>query len=77
LAQEFRREVSGSIPDEGSGEKMAKGQRELLALVCPICKNQNYITEKNKTNTTNKLVLKKYCKKCKKRTEHKEGSKLK
>jgi large subunit ribosomal protein L33 len=54
-----------------------KGQRELLALVCSVCKNQNYITEKNKTNTTGKLVLKKYCKKCKKKTEHKESSKLK
>jgi len=56
---------------------MAKGQRELLALVCSVCKNQNYITEKNKINTTGKLVLKKYCQKCRKKTEHKESSKLK
>jgi len=54
-----------------------KGQRELLALVCPVCKNQNYVTEKNKTNTPEKLVLKKFCKFCRKRTEHKETSKLK
>jgi len=54
-----------------------KGARQLIALVCSVCKSQNYITEKNKTNTTQKLVLKKYCKKCRKKTEHKESSKLK
>ncbi len=54
-----------------------KGQRQILALVCSVCKSQNYITEKNKTNTPDKLVLKKYCSVCKKKTEHKEKSKLK
>jgi len=54
-----------------------KGTRQLLALVCSVCKNQNYITEKNKTNTPDKLVFKKYCRRCKRRTEHKEKSKLK
>lgn len=54
-----------------------KGQRQILALVCSVCKSQNYITEKNKINTPDKLVLKKYCPVCKKKTEHKEKSKLK
>ena len=54
-----------------------KGPRDIIALVCSVCKSQNYITEKNKTNQPEKLVLKKYCKKCRKTTEHKETSKLK
>jgi large subunit ribosomal protein L33 len=54
-----------------------KGSRQIMALVCTVCKSQNYITEKNKTNKPEKLVLKKYCKQCKRVTEHKESSKLK
>ncbi|MDO8551857.1 MAG: 50S ribosomal protein L33 [bacterium] len=54
-----------------------KGARQALALVCTVCKNQNYITEKNKTNTPEKLELKKYCKFCRKVTSHKERNKLK
>lgn len=54
-----------------------KGSRQLYALLCSVCKNQNYVTEKNKTNTEGKLELKKYCDKCRKHTLHKESSKLK
>jgi large subunit ribosomal protein L33 len=54
-----------------------KGPRQILALVCTACKSQNYITEKSKVNTPDKLVLKKFCKRCRKVTEHKETSKLK
>jgi large subunit ribosomal protein L33 len=54
-----------------------KGARILLALVCSQCKSQNYVTEKNKVNTPGKMVLKKYCKRCRKVTEHKEKGKLK
>ncbi len=54
-----------------------KGPRQIMALICTVCKSQNYITEKNKTNKPEKLVLKKYCKQCKRVTEHKESSKLK
>lgn len=54
-----------------------KGERVLVAFVCSVCKNQNYISQKNKVNTPDKLVLKKYCKKCRKVTEHKESPKLK
>ncbi|MBI3576472.1 50S ribosomal protein L33 [Candidatus Gottesmanbacteria bacterium] len=53
-----------------------KSQRELLALVCTVCKSQNYVTNKNKLNTPDKLVLRKFCPHCKKHTEHKESSKL-
>ncbi|MBI5452190.1 50S ribosomal protein L33 [Candidatus Gottesmanbacteria bacterium] len=53
-----------------------KEQRILIALVCSVCKSQNYITRKNKLNQKEKLLLKKYCKRCRKHTEHKETEKL-
>lgn len=57
---------------------MAKGEhRVIVGLVCSVCKNRNYISSRNKLNTQEKLKLKKYCKHCKKITEHKENDKLK
>lgn len=53
-----------------------KEQRILLAMVCQICKKRNYITSKNKTEMKEQLVLKKYCNRCRKHTEHKETDKL-
>jgi large subunit ribosomal protein L33 len=53
-----------------------KDQRVLLGMVCSVCKNTNYVTKRNKINTTEKLVLKKYCRHCRKHTEHKETAKL-
>ena len=58
-----------------------KGARELVGLVCPDCKNTNYVTQRNKVNMDTKgkgkLQLKKYCKHCRKITLHKETAKLK
>lgn len=58
-----------------------KGARELVALICTVCKNQNYITERNKVNMDTKgkgkLQVSKYCKHCRKTQPHKEFSKLK
>jgi len=53
-----------------------KDQRLVLAMICTVCKSQNYITSRNKINTTEKIVLKKYCRKCRKHTDHKETNKL-
>lgn len=53
-----------------------KDQRLLVALICTVCKRQNYITDRNKLNTPEKLGLRKYCPWCKKHTEHKESGKL-
>lgn len=53
-----------------------KEQRILVALICTVCKSQNYLTERSKLNTPEKLKLVKYCKKCLKHTEHKETNKL-
>ncbi|PIS14428.1 50S ribosomal protein L33 [Candidatus Shapirobacteria bacterium CG09_land_8_20_14_0_10_39_12] len=52
-------------------------QRTMIGLTCSVCKRQNYMSTKNKTNTPDKLVLKKYCKWCKKTTDHRESSKFK
>ena len=58
---------------EGGDNMAKKGEaRERITLVCSECKEENYRTEKNKKNTTDRLELKKYCPKCKRTTDHKE-----
>jgi large subunit ribosomal protein L33 len=47
--------------------------RELIKLSCQDCKRDNYVTDKNKRTMTEKFAIKKYCRACKKHTEHKEG----
>lgn len=55
-----------------------KGEHRIkLGLVCNVCKNRNYVTTRNKLNTVNKLLLKKFCNHCRKITDHKETEKLK
>jgi len=58
-----------------------KGARELVALICTVCKSQNYITDRNKVNMDTKgkgkLQINKFCKTCRKVVIHKETSKLK
>lgn len=55
-----------------------KGEHRIkVGLVCTVCKNRNYVTERNKINTTEKLKLKKFCNFCRKKTDHKEVEKLK
>lgn len=60
-----------------------KNADKIVGLICPVCKAQNYVTFRNKINLETKgtkgvkLELKKYCKKCRKVTLHKETSKLK
>ena len=46
--------------------------REIITLQCPDCKRKNYTTTKNKTNVTERLELKKYCRWCRHHTLHKE-----
>jgi len=53
-----------------------KGSRILVGLTCEVCKNLNYVVQKNKINTTVALKLNKYCKTCRKHTSHKEKKKL-
>jgi len=50
-----------------------KKAREQITLECTVCKERNYYTEKNKTNTTTRLEQNKYCSRCRKKTAHKES----
>jgi large subunit ribosomal protein L33 len=52
---------------------MAKSDKRIkVQLKCSECGEKNYSTYKNKTNTTEKLNLKKYCPRDRKHTIHKE-----
>ncbi|MCA9372040.1 50S ribosomal protein L33 [Candidatus Woesebacteria bacterium] len=57
---------------------MAKGKkaRANVGLICSECKKQNYVTERNKLNTQEALVLQKFCSNCHKKTKHTEKKKL-
>ncbi|OGX25136.1 MAG: 50S ribosomal protein L33 [Omnitrophica WOR_2 bacterium RIFCSPHIGHO2_02_FULL_45_21] len=46
--------------------------RETITLECSICKNRNYTTTRNKKKHQDKLIISKFCKFCRKHTEHKE-----
>jgi large subunit ribosomal protein L33 len=51
-----------------------KKRKKFIKLVCSECKEINYFTKKSKRAITagKRLSLKKFCKKCKKHTLHKE-----
>ena len=49
-----------------------KENRPNIQLECTECKHINYVTNKNKKNTPDKIELKKFCKWCNKQTVHKE-----
>jgi large subunit ribosomal protein L33 len=47
--------------------------REKVILVCSECYCRNYATYKNKSTSTKRLEMKKYCPRCKRHTIHKES----
>ncbi|REK40751.1 MAG: 50S ribosomal protein L33 [Actinobacteria bacterium] len=49
---------------------MPSDKRPPLTLACTECKRRNYVTTKNKTNTQDRLELKKYCRWCREHTAH-------
>jgi len=51
---------------------MAAGSRVKVTLECTECKQRNYDTMKNKKNDPERLVLRKYCKFCRRETDHRE-----
>jgi len=51
---------------------MAKENRPTITLECSECHERNYSTTKNVKKQKEKLELKKYCRKCKVQTLHKE-----
>ncbi len=46
--------------------------REIITFECTECKRRNYTSTKNKKTTTDRIELKKYCKFCRRHTNHKE-----
>lgn len=46
--------------------------RVRITMACAECKQRNYDTSKNKKNDPDRIENKKYCKFCRKHTEHKE-----
>ncbi len=51
---------------------MPSQKRPIITLACENCKERNYVTDKNRSNTSERLELKKYCNRCRKHTPHKE-----
>jgi large subunit ribosomal protein L33 len=47
--------------------------RVIVTLECGDCKSRNYSTTRNKRTHTKKYSAKKYCRFCRKHTEHKES----
>lgn len=46
--------------------------RDRIILACTECKQRNYVSKKNKKNTTERVELNKHCKYCKTHTLHRE-----
>jgi large subunit ribosomal protein L33 len=49
-----------------------KDARANIVLACTECKQRNYMSKKNKKNTPDRIELSKYCRFCKKHTDHRE-----
>ncbi len=49
-----------------------KGNRNLFIFQCAVCKAKNFTGSKNTVNNKEKLMFKKFCKSCRKTTEHNE-----
>ena len=47
-------------------------QDNMIKFQCADCREINYNSRRNKKTVKQKLELKKYCKKCRKHTKHKE-----
>ncbi len=46
--------------------------QENITFQCTVCKRKNYVSTKNKKNSTDRLELKKYCRWCRAHQLHKE-----
>jgi large subunit ribosomal protein L33 len=46
--------------------------RDNIVLQCTACKSRNYVTTKNKKTTPERLEFSKFCRRCRKHTDHKE-----
>ncbi len=50
-----------------------KADRILVTLACTQCKERTYHTQKNRKNDPDRLVLRKFCPRCRTHTEHREA----
>lgn len=50
----------------------SKENRIVITLACTECKERNYTTTKNKKNDPERLELRKYCRRCRHVTPHRE-----
>ncbi len=52
----------------------AKGKenRIVITLACTVCKERNYVSTKNKKNDPERLELRKFCRRCRVQTPHRE-----
>ena len=55
-----------------SKELKAVMPREIITMQCGECKERNYSKTKNRKTTPDRLELKKFCRRCRKHTPHKE-----
>ncbi len=51
---------------------MADRASEAVTMACTVCKSRNYSTMKNVKKNRARMTRNKYCKVCRKHTEHKE-----
>ncbi len=52
---------------------MAKNEnRNYVTMICQECKTESRPLSKNKKNTPDRIEVKRFCKKCRKETTHKE-----
>jgi large subunit ribosomal protein L33 len=47
--------------------------RDNIVLQCTDCKERNYVTTKNKKTTPDRLEFKKFCRRCRSHTVHREN----
>ncbi|MCS7245991.1 MAG: 50S ribosomal protein L33 [Thermomicrobium sp.] len=52
--------------------KKAKADRIIITLECTVCRERNYVTEKNRRNDPGRLELRKYCPRCRQHQTHRE-----
>jgi large subunit ribosomal protein L33 len=50
----------------------AAGVRVIVTLACTECRRRNYSTYKNRRNDPGRLELRKYCRWCRRHTQHRE-----
>ncbi len=49
-----------------------KAARMVVTFACTECKERNYTSEKNRKNDTGRMELKKFCRRCRAHTLHRE-----